>query len=253
MTIMSEPIAPTLEAIARGLDQTSEQLQTTRDRLNDHMHATGLYYTGMDKQFDGLRDTIRSQHLLVSADIAAARRDIATMDEHVGLLTTMATANANRLDGHDKRFDAIDVRFDGIEMRLDAHDTRFDRLDARLDGIDARVEALTDTFLQFRDGVDKRFKDVDKRFEGVDRRFDDIDKRFEGVDKRFDDIDKRFEGVDKRFDDIDKRFEGVDKRFDDIDKRFEGVDKRFDDIDERLGTLTDVVVQIRDAVLPGEG
>jgi len=239
VTLMSDPIAPTLEAIARGLDQTTEQLQTTRDRLNEHMHATGLYYTGMDKQVDGLRDTIRSQHLLVSADIAAARRDITTMDEHVALLTAMATANANRLDGHDKRFDAIetrfdgiemrldahdkrfdaiDIRFDGIEMRLDAHDKRFDRLDARLDGIDARVGALTDTFLQFRDDVDKRFADVDKRFADVDKRFADVDKRFDAIEKRLD-----------------------------------AHDKRFDAIDERLDTLTDVVLQIRDAVLPGEG
>ena len=171
MPIMTEPVAPTLEAIARGLDQNADQLQATRDRLDAHIQASSLYFVGMDKQFDGLRDTIRSQHLLVSADIAAARRDIATVEEHVALLTTMATANANRLDEHDKRFDALD-------QRLDEHDKRLDGIDQRLDGIDRRL-----------DGIDQRLDGIDRRLNGIDRHLD---------------------------------------------------------------TLTDVVVQIRDAVLPGD-
>ncbi|WP_029146453.1 hypothetical protein [Microbacterium luticocti] len=104
---MTERAAPTLEAIARGLDQNAAQLQTTRERLDTHIQASSLYFAGMDKQFDGLRDTIRSQHLLVSADIAAARRDIATVEEHVALLTAMTTAHGKRLDGIDQRLDAL--------------------------------------------------------------------------------------------------------------------------------------------------
>jgi len=157
---MTEPVAPTLEAIARGLDQNADQLQATRDRLDAHIHASSLYFVGMDKQFDGLRDTIRSQHLLVSADIAAARRDIATVEEHVALLTTMATANANRLDEHDKRFDALDQRLDehdkrldGIDQRLDGIGRRLDGIDRRLDGIDRRLDTLTDVVVQIRDAV----------------------------------------------------------------------------------------------------
>ena len=153
MTIMAEPVAPTLEAIARGLDQNTDQLQATRDRLDAHIQASSLYFVGMDKQFDGLRDTIRSQHLLVSADIAAARRDIATVEEHVALLTTMATANANRLDAHDKRFDAIDQRLAAHDKRFDAIDQRLAAHDKRFDAIDQRLDTLTDVVVQIRDAV----------------------------------------------------------------------------------------------------
>ena len=82
--------------------------------------------------------------------------------------------------------------------------------------------------------------DMDKRFGQVDKRFDAMQ---EGVGKRFDDVtedmDKRFEQVDKRFDVMQ---EGVGKRFDgikeDMDKRSEQVDKRFEQVIasiERLG------------------
>ena len=62
----------------------------------------------------------------------------------------------------------------------------------------------------------------------IDRRFDDINKRFDEsnrrIDKRFDDVNKRFD--DRRFDDINKRFDESNRR---IDKRFDDVNKRFDE------------------------
>ena len=76
------------------------------------------------------------------------------------------------------------------------------------------------------DLIDVKLNEQDKRF---DKRFDEIDRRFEQVDKRFDEIDRRFEQVDKRFEGIDERFEQVDKRFDEQDKK---IDKRFDEQDK---------------------
>ena len=70
-----------------------------------------------------------------------------------------------------------------------------------------------------------------------------VDKRFEDMNKRFEDLigylDKRFEAVDKRFEAVDKRFEDMNKRFEDligyIDKRFETVDKRFNALTWMIG------------------
>ena len=86
------------------------------------------------------------------------------------------------------------------------------------------------------DQMDKRFDDVNKKFEAmqmqIDKRFDDVNKKFEAmqmqIDKRFDDVNKKFEAMqmqmDKRFDDVNKKFEAMqmqmDKRFDDVNKRF---------------------------------
>jgi chaperonin cofactor prefoldin len=73
----------------------------------------------------------------------------------------------------------------------------------------------------------------DRRFEDVNRRFDDVNERFEDVNKRFDDVNERFEDVNKRFDDVNERFEDVNKRFDDVSKRFDDVNRRFDDNSKR--------------------
>lgn len=48
--------------------------------------------------------------------------------------------------------------------------------------------------------MDKRFEDVDKRFEGVDRRFDEMNKRFDGIDRRLGATEAKFEGLASRFD-----------------------------------------------------
>ncbi len=58
--------------------------------------------------------------------------------------------------------------------------------------------------------------------------FDLMDKRFEQVDRRFEDMlrymDKRFEQVDKRFEDM---FRYMDKRFEDMNTRFNDMSKKF--------------------------
>ena len=64
--------------------------------------------------------------------------------------------------------------------------------------------------------MDKRFEDMNKRFEAIDKRFEDMNKRFEAIDKRFEDLihqmDKRFEAIDKRLEAMDKRFEQIIKQ-----------------------------------------
>ncbi|WP_308493196.1 hypothetical protein [Microbacterium terrisoli] len=150
---MTDTVEPSLATLARGLSQYAEEQRETRTRLEVHIEASGRYFLGLERMFDGLRDTISAQHLLVSGDIGAARRDIATVEEHIGLLTTMVTAHGKRLDGIDSRLDGIDGRLDGIDSRLDAHDKRFDAIDTRLDGIDARLGGLTDVVVQIRDAV----------------------------------------------------------------------------------------------------
>jgi nitrate reductase NapE component len=68
-----------------------------------------------------------------------------------------------------------------------------------------RMESTLQVFMQ---QVDKRFEELRA---DVDRRFEQVDKRFEQVDKRItelrEDMNKRFEQVDKRFEQVDKRFE----------------------------------------------
>jgi len=64
-----------------------------------------------------------------------------------------------------------------------------------------RLVRLEATLKVFMEQVDKRFielrEDMNKRFEQVDKRFEemreDMNKRFEQVDKRFEQVDKRFE------------------------------------------------------------
>jgi len=81
------------------------------------------------------------------------------------------------------------------------------------------------------------------RFDAMQKQFDDlkmdINKRFEQIDNRFEtmqaDIDKRFETMQA---DIDKRFEQVDKRFEQVDKRFEQVEQRIDKLSESIYELT---------------
>ena len=82
--------------------------------------------------------------------------------------------------------------------------------------------------------IDKRFEQVDKRFEMLQR---EMDKRFEILQRE---MDKRFEQIDKRFEQVDKRFEQVDKRFEQVDKRFEQVNNRFNDLIQFLWMLTGI-------------
>ena len=84
----------------------------------------------------------------------------------------------------------------------------------KLSQIEVRLDRLEATLAAHIKYTDKRFEDMNKRFDMLVHL---VDKRFEDMNKRFDMIvhlmDKRFEELQKN---IDKRFEAVDKRFDDI-------------------------------------
>src|SRR3989338_11098413 len=88
---------------------------------------------------------------------------------------------------------------------------------------------------------------MDKRFSEVDDRFDKVDDRFAGMDDRFDKVDDRFAGMDNRFDKVDDRFAGMDDRFDkqeaSIDKRFNEVDDRFTEQEIKLEKIMDEKVE----------
>jgi hypothetical protein len=76
------------------------------------------------------------------------------------------------------------------------------------------VVATRDDIKDLIHEMDKRFEQVEKRFEAMQAQ---MDKRFEQVEKRFDamqaQMDKRFDAMQAQ---MDKRFEHVDKRLDQI-------------------------------------
>lgn len=65
-----------------------------------------------------------------------------------------------------------------------------------------------------------------------------MEKRFEQVDKRFEELlhymDKRFEQIDKRFEEM---LHYMDKRFEQVDRRFESVERRLINIEKSLRTF----------------
>ena len=74
---------------------------------------------------------------------------------------------------------------------------------------------------------ERRFEQIDRRFEQTDTRFEQIDRRFEEMDTRFEQIDRRFEQMDTRFEQIDRRFEQMDTRFDEVKHHFDVVAESF--------------------------
>jgi len=72
------------------------------------------------------------------------------------------------------------------------------------------------------------FAQMDKRFEQARS---ETDKRFEQVEKRFEQVDKQLEQMRNE---SDRRFEQVDKRFEKIDKQFELQSKSIMDIHQEI-------------------
>ena len=84
-------------------------------------------------------------------------------------------------------------------------------------------ETWTDERLDdLKDGMHRRFEDVDRRFEEVDRRFEQVDRRFEQVDRRFEQVDRRFEQIHTDIGglraEMNSRFQAVDARFDSLQR-----------------------------------
>jgi len=130
---------------------------------------------------------------------------------------------------------------------------------ATKDDVKLLIDLVNKRFEELKEYSDKRFEDINKRFEDVNRRFEELmaysEKRFEDMNRRFEAIDKRFEDVNKRFEDVNRRFEAVDKRFEDINKRFEDVNRRFEDlthyVDKRVGLVEKLLVGFNVPILVG--
>ncbi|MFT4220507.1 MAG: hypothetical protein QM611_08330 [Microbacterium sp.] len=145
MTEHASAPAPSMETIARALDQAIEEQRETRARLDHHTELTGLRLTGLESQLENARSTSAAQFLVLANEFAETKKHVLTIEEHVGLLTTMVTGHGQRLDGIDNRLDGIDTRLDGIDTRLDGHDKRFDTLTTMVEQIrDAVVPGADD-------------------------------------------------------------------------------------------------------------
>lgn len=141
-TTRSASSPPSLETIARLVEQSIEEQRETRQRLDTHLDISSMRFSSLEKAVDALRDTMTAQYLTITGQLADTRKRIDRIEEHVGFLTTKVLEHDKRFDAIDERLDAIDERLDGIDERLAAHDRRFDAIDARFDAVDAQLETI---------------------------------------------------------------------------------------------------------------
>ena len=123
------------------------------------------------------------------------------------------------------------TQIDTIEDLMRVLDTKPEWLEAlRARLLTRELLALPQILADFIETTNRRFEEIDRRFDGVDSRFEEMDRRFDGVDSRFEEIDRRFDGVDSRFEEMDRRFDGV-------DDRFEGIDRHLQRLGDEIGVL----------------
>ena len=108
---------------------------------------------------------------------------------------------------------AMDVLVANIIPTSKYFEVRFDHMQEQID--DLKVD-LKD----FRGDVDRRFEQVDKRFDAAKA---DMEKRFDAAKA---DMDDRFEQVDKRFEQVDKRFEQIIASIDRLGDKLEHRDEK---------------------------
>ncbi|GMO49640.1 MAG: hypothetical protein Ta2B_30620 [Termitinemataceae bacterium] len=65
----------------------------------------------------------------------------------------------------------------------------------------------------------------------IEKRFDQLDLKFEANEKRFDQLDLKFEANEKRFDQLDLKFEANEKRFDRLDSKIEAIETKIETIE----------------------
>ena len=94
-----------------------------------------------------------------------------------------------------------------------------------------------------------RFSGLEKQLDGLR---DTTTAHFLTLAGEFADVKKHVGIIEEHVGFLTTKVTEHDTRFDQIDARLDAHDKRFDQIDARLDGLTDIVVQIRDAVLPNE-
>ena len=97
------------------------------------------------------------------------------------------------------------------------------------------IEAILLELQRQREETNKRFEEVNRRFEALQM---EMDRRFEEVNRRFEEMDRRFEALQME---MDRRFEEVNRRFEKMDRRFEELTRQMNDGFEVLRKTISVV------------
>ncbi|PZQ89643.1 MAG: hypothetical protein DI534_07535 [Leifsonia xyli] len=144
---------PRVALLITAHDQTHRNLaQLTKQVQNNHVEL-GNRVTLIDVDTKLLASRVTAEFGLVNAKLDGLERDLATVKDHVFLMTgkfgevdkkvtLLDEKFTTRFDANDARLDKMDARFDGIDQRLDKVDARLDAIDQRLDGIDARLDTI---------------------------------------------------------------------------------------------------------------
>ena len=78
-----------------------------------------------------------------------------------------------------------------------------------------------------------RMNDQNKRIDNLNG---EMNRRFENVDRRFDEVHSRFDTMNNE---MNRGFENVDRRFDEMNSRFDTMNQRFDETTLLIGELRD--------------
>ncbi|MFC6563372.1 hypothetical protein [Actinoplanes utahensis] len=120
---------------------------------------------------------------------------------------------------------------------IDEEDKIRDRMMKELQRLSDNVERHSQSIADFERVTGELKQTVD----GFGAQLQEHDRRFTEIDSRFDAVDRRFAEIDLRFDAVDRRFAAVDRRFDGIDQRLDRMDQRFDSFDNKLDLLVDMM------------
>ena len=125
-------------------------------------------------------------------------------------------------------------------------------MDAQLIGLLAVGATLVGAVLVgmrgIRQDMDKRFKDLETRF---DARFGAVDQKFDAAEQL---AKTRFDAMDQKFD---ARFDAVDQKFDAAEQlaktRFDAIDQQFVEVNGRLSALENGQADMRERMARLEG
>ncbi|WP_125710226.1 hypothetical protein [Companilactobacillus zhongbaensis] len=90
-------------------------------------------------------------------------------------------------------------------------------------------------FSKFESQVNRNFDLVNQRIEDVstksDRHYEDLNKK---IDSFKDSVDKRFTNMDNRFNSMDTKFTTIDNKFNSIDTKLTTIDNKFISLENRM-------------------
>lgn len=138
--------APSLETIARLVEQAIDEQHETREHLDAYIRISDERTNSLEKRIESVDSKSTAHFLTLTGQLADTQKHIARVEGHVGFLTMKVTE-------HDKRFDSIDTRLDEHDKRFDKIDTRLDGIDARLDTVDIQLENINTQLVTIAQGV----------------------------------------------------------------------------------------------------